>query len=362
MYTLQYLLLFIIGVAVSFILTPFVIKIAHKIGAVDVPNKRKVHTNTIPRLGGLAIYFGFVITFIMMSFFEDVSWSILVGATIIVVTGILDDKFEIKPIQKLAGQIIAALIVLFNGLQIKVITIPFFSEDIQISWWIAFLVSFIWILGITNAVNLIDGLDGLAAGVSIIALTSIFIMSLIIGNEVSALLAIGLIGSTLGFLFFNFHPAKIFMGDTGSLLLGFLLSVMSLIGLKQVTFVTLVIPIIILAVPIIDTLIAIIRRKINRQGIMAPDKNHMHHRLLAVGFSHRKAVLMIYGIATFFGGSAILFYKANLLGSSLIFILLLIVIEFMIEKLSLISKNYKPMITMFHKIKVLLFGTVGSKG
>ncbi|WP_223701286.1 glycosyltransferase family 4 protein [Sutcliffiella deserti] len=359
MTVVDYIIVFVLGFLVSFMLTPAVIKLARKIGVVDKPNARKVHTESKPRLGGLSIYGGFIFAAFYSAIFVGVSlpWSIVIGATIIVITGFLDDKFELSPIVKLTGQLVAALVVLLNGIQIKVITIPFIAGDIQISWIVAFVVSLVWIIGITNAVNLIDGLDGLASGVSIIAFSAIFTMALIIGNTMVALLALAVMGSTLAFLYFNFHPSKIFMGDTGSLLLGYLLAVGSLIGLKQVTFVTLIIPIIILGVPITDTLIAIIRRKLNNQAIMAPDKNHLHHRLLAVGFTHRKAVLFIYAIATYFAISAISFYKANLLGSSIIFLALLIVIQLLIEKLSLINNSYRPLLTLIRKIRVF-FGSI----
>ncbi|MGD6831736.1 glycosyltransferase family 4 protein [Sutcliffiella halmapala] len=352
----NYIIVFVVGFLVSLLLTPAVIKLAKKIGVVDKPNARKVHTVSKPRLGGLSIYGGFIFAILYSTIFVGVTlpMSIILGATIIVITGFLDDKFELSPIIKLLGQLVAALVVLLNGIQIKVITIPFISGDIQISWIVAFVVSLVWIIGITNAVNLIDGLDGLASGVSIIAFSAIFTMALIIGNTMVALLALAVMGSTLAFLFFNFHPSKIFMGDTGSLLLGYLLAVGSLIGLKQVTFVTLIIPIIILGVPITDTLIAIIRRKLNNQAIMSPDKNHLHHRLLAVGFTHRKAVLFIYGIAIYFAISAISFYKANLLGAAIIFLGLLIVIQLLIEKLSLINNNYRPLLTFIRKIKVFV--------
>ena len=346
----SFLIVFILTLIVSTISVPFVIKLAQKLGVVDKPDARKVHSNVMPRLGGLAIYIAFLAGFIYISTIIELPMSIAIAATVIVIVGFIDDKFQIKPWHKLSGQLLAAIVVLSDGLFIKYLSIPFVEESVQVSLWIAIPISIIWIIGVTNAVNLIDGLDGLASGVSIIAAAAIFVMALIMNDIIVAFLSITLIGSTLGFLFFNFHPAKIFMGDTGSLLLGFLLAILSLISFKQVTIITLIIPIIILAVPIIDTSIAIIRRKLNRQRIMDADKNHLHHRLLAAGFSHRQAVLFIYSMAILFGGSAILVYKADLVASIIIFVLLLLITELLIEALELINKNYKPLLNFYSKL------------
>lgn len=348
---LYYLFVFLLTLIISTALVPFVIKFAKRIGAVDIPNNRKVHQKVIPRIGGLAIYIAFLCGFLLIStFYDGLPISILIGASIIVLTGFIDDIYQIKPWQKMLGQVTAAGVVLANGLSITSLTIPFVSESIQVSIWVALPISFFWIVGVTNAVNLIDGLDGLASGVSIIAALAIFIMALIMADIKVALLSAALVGSTLGFLIYNFHPAKIFMGDTGSLLLGFLLSVLSIIGFKQVTLVTFIIPIVILAVPLADTTIAIIRRKLNNQRIMDADKNHLHHRLLFSGFSHKQAVLFIYSISILFGAAAILLYNANLFASTIIFILLLLVIELLIEVFELISKNYKPLIRCYFRL------------
>jgi UDP-GlcNAc:undecaprenyl-phosphate/decaprenyl-phosphate GlcNAc-1-phosphate transferase len=345
----NYIIVFLLTLIVSTSLVPFVIRFAKLIGAVDKPDNRKIHNGLMPRIGGLAIYIAFLIGFIYISSFEKLPTSIIVGISIIALTGFIDDKFQIKPWQKLLGQVAAAGVILSDGFFIKYLTIPFIEQSIQVSIWIALPISFLWIIGVTNSVNLIDGLDGLASGVTIIAGAAIFVMALIMNDTQVALLSIALIGATLGFWFFNFHPAKIFMGDTGSLLLGFLLSILSIIGFKQVTIITLIIPIIILAVPIADTAIAIIRRKINNQKIMDADKNHLHHRLLASGLTQRQSVLFIYGISFFFGTAAILLYKANLFTSTIIFLLLLLVLELLVEGLELINKNYKPLINLYTK-------------
>ena len=220
----SFAIVLLLTILVSTISVPFVIRLAKKINIVDKPDARKVHSHVMPRLGGLAIYIAFLAGYMYMSTIIELPISIMVGATIIMIVGFIDDKFQIKPWQKLLGQLLAAIVVLSDGLFIKYLTIPFVDESVQVSLWIAIPISLIWIIGVTNAVNLIDGLDGLASGVSIIAASAIFVMSLIMNDVIVAFLSIALIGSTLGFLFFNFHPAKIFMGDTGSLLLGFLLS------------------------------------------------------------------------------------------------------------------------------------------
>lgn len=358
MIAVQLIITFLIALTVSVVLSPLVIKFAKKIGAVDKPDERRVHKKLMPRIGGLAIFGGFLAAIFYVATIIQFPIGIIVGAAIIVLTGFLDDKFQLRPLHKLFGQSLAATIVLLDGFQISYITIPFTDQMIHIIPALAIPISFIWIIGVTNAINLIDGLDGLAGGVSAIAATSIFIMAVIMGNVEVAFLALALIGSIIGFLFFNFHPAKIFMGDTGSLLLGFLLAVFSVISFKQVTLVTLFVPIIILAVPIVDTLIAIIRRKLNNQRIMDADKNHLHHRLLDIGLSHKQAVLYIYGIAIVFGASAILFYKANLLGSVIIFVVLLVMTELLIEKLSLINKQYKPLLNTYSKVKAVIAASV----
>lgn len=350
-------MVFVLALLASICFTPLVIKLAYKIGAIDKPDERRVHSKVMPRIGGLAIFAAFLVAISYIYFIVDIPIAIIIGAFIIVLTGFLDDKFQIRPWQKLLGQTLAASVIIFGGLQISYITIPFIDKMVHISPWYAIPISFIWIIGVTNAINLIDGLDGLAGGVSAIAATSIFVMAVIMGNVQVALLSIALIGAILGFLYFNFHPAKIFMGDTGSLLLGFLLSVFSLFSFKQVTLVTLFIPIIILAVPIVDTAIAIIRRKLNKQRIMDADKCHMHHRLLDIGLSHKQAVIYIYAISAVFGFSAIMFYKANLLGSAVIFIVLLIMTELLIEKLSLINKQYKPLLKTFSKLRAVVATT-----
>jgi UDP-GlcNAc:undecaprenyl-phosphate GlcNAc-1-phosphate transferase len=253
--------------------------------------------------------------------------------------------FEISAKAKLLGQLIAAVIVIFfGGIQIDYINIPFGGE--LNFGFLSIPLTIIWIVGITNSINLIDGLDGLAAGVSTIALIALAGMAFIMGDIFVIIMATMLAVSTIGFLFYNFHPAKIFMGDTGSLFLGFMISVLALMGFKNVAFVSLVIPIIMLGVPISDTFFAIVRRLLNKQPPFSPDKSHLHHCLLNVGFTHRQTVIIIYGMASMFGLAAIVFSMAKLWGGILLITVLLIAIELFVEIIGLAGSNYRPLLNL----------------
>jgi UDP-GlcNAc:undecaprenyl-phosphate GlcNAc-1-phosphate transferase len=334
----------------SIILTPLVKKLALNIGAIDHPNKRKVHTRIMPRMGGLAIYLSFLLGFFLFSRNLTESWPILTGGTIIVAVGILDDKFQLQAKVKLLGQILAALVTVFGGIQMDFITLPLLN---RIEFGVlAIPISIIWIIGVTNAINLIDGLDGLAAGVSSIILSTLSFLAFSMGETFIALITLMLVGSTIGFLTFNFHPAKIFMGDTGSLFLGYMISVLSIAGLfKNVTFFSLLIPVIILGVPLLDTLFAMLRRFINKKPLMSPDKDHLHHCLIRIGFTHKQTVILIYGLSGIFSVSAIIFERATLWGSIVTLVLLLILIELIVEATGLISKSYRPILNkwLIHK-------------
>ncbi len=347
-----------VSLAVAFIaailLTPLVKRLAFRLGAVDAPNYRKVHARIMPRLGGLAIYCAFIIGFfflkIVTGFESEYAYAIIIAATIIVFTGIIDDMREISAKAKLLGQVIAACIVVFGGgIQMNFINLPF--DGILNFGWLAIPLTIIWIVGVTNAVNLIDGLDGLAAGVSTIALATLAAMAMIMGNGIVIAMASILAAATLGFLVFNFHPAKIFMGDTGALFLGFMISVLALLGFKNVTVISFIIPIIILGVPISDTFFAIVRRLRQKKKWSDPDKSHLHHRLLDLGFSHRQTVLLIYAIAAVFGVVAIVFSMAKVWGAILLIAVLLVAIELLVEIIGLAGQNYKPLINFFRGTK-----------
>lgn len=327
----------------SILITPLVKKLAFKIGATDKPNQRKVHQKIMPRLGGLAIFISFLIGTLILRPDEPYTWAVIAGAFVIIVTGVFDDMMELSPKIKLLGQLIAALIVVVvGGVQMEFIKLPF-GGTLEFGF-MSIPLTIIWIIGITNAINLIDGLDGLAAGVSSIALLTMGGMALTMGNGFVVVMAAVLLFSTLGFLVYNFHPAKIFMGDTGALFLGFMIAVLSLLGFKNITVVTLIIPIIILGVPISDTFFAIIRRKLNKQSFSTPDKSHLHHCLLRLGYSHRQTVLIIYAIASLFGLAALIFSQAKIWGALLLVAVLIIALEIFVESIGLVGKNYQPLL------------------
>lgn len=330
---------------IALVITPLVRRIAIYVGAIDLPNDRKVHKNTMPRLGGLAIYISFLIgIFIFPPDMVDV-WPIVLGATAIIILGLLDDIFTLSAKGKFLAQIGVALIPVLAGIQIEYITVP---NDIVIEFgYLAIPITVFWIVAITNAINLIDGLDGLAAGVSIIALITISTLAYSLGNVVATFIGILLIGSTLGFLVYNFYPAKIFMGDTGSLFLGYMISIISIFGFtKSATVLSLIIPIIILAIPIIDTTFAIIRRIVHGKPLTAPDKYHLHHCLIRLGFTHRQSVVLIYLLSALFSLAAIIFTRSTVWGASVLIFVLLLIVELIVEVTGLISENYRPILNL----------------
>lgn len=345
----NYIIAFIVSFIVAVSITPLIKKLAIKIGAVDKPNSRKIHQGLMPRLGGLAIFIGVVAGYLYLRPESMYMKEIIIGAFIIIMIGILDDRFTLSAKYKLAGQLAAAAVVVSSGLLINKITLPFFGL-IYLDYW-SYPVTILWIVGVTNAINLIDGLDGLAAGVSSIAMTSILIMAFTNFQFAVVSLCVILIGSTLGFLIHNFYPAKIFMGDTGALFLGYSISILSTMGLfKNITLFGFIIPIIVLAIPIFDTLFAIVRRLVNRQNIAAPDKLHLHYCLVDMGFSHRKSVLLIYFFSACFGLSAILFSNATMWMALLIMMILLFFIQITAELIGLIGEGHKPLINAFRKL------------
>lgn len=298
--------IYVLGVILSFILAyfsmPLVLKLAVAIGAVDQPSSRKMHCEPMPRLGGLGMFFAFMAVMLITQY-QHLNASlvgILLGAAIIAATGIIDDVFRLSPWIKLAAQIGAALVAVHYGVKMQVVTNPF-DGVFQLGFY-SIPLTVLWIIGVTNAVNLIDGLDGLAGGVAGIAALTIGIVAFREGQFSIAFIALVLAGAVAGFLPYNFHPAKTFMGDTGSMFLGFILSCISIAGMaKSVTVISLLVPVVILAIPIFDTFFAIVRRVNNGKPIFKPDKEHLHHRLIALGYGHRKSVLIIYGISAFVG-------------------------------------------------------------
>lgn len=332
----------------SILMTPLIKKLAFKIGATDKPNNRKVHEKIMPRLGGLAVYISFIVGVLILRPEEPYHLWILLGSLIIIITGVLDDMYELSAKIKLLGQLAAAFsVVIFGGVQVEVLNIPFMGQ-IEFGM-LSIPLTIVWIVGITNAINLIDGLDGLAAGVSSIALITIGGMAVIMGDTYVVIIASVMLAGSLGFLFHNFHPAKIFLGDTGALFLGYMIAVLSLLGFKNITMISLIIPVIILGVPISDTFFAIARRILHKQPLSAPDKSHLHHCLLGLGFTHRQTVLLIYAMAAIFGLVAVIFSQATVWGAIVVITVLLFIIELLAEAVGLMGKDHRPLIKFLSK-------------
>ncbi|GAB4073168.1 MraY family glycosyltransferase [Barrientosiimonas marina] len=333
----------LIALVSTFLLTYPVKKLAIKIKVVDMPNERKIHTNSTPRLGGLAIFLGTLLGGLYIQPQHDHLLAIVLGAVVILITGALDDRFSLRPVVKLAGQLMAASFLISSDLVIEQITLPAIGR-IDLGF-LSVLITAVWIVGITNAINLLDGLDGLATGVSTIALSSMFVMAIIDGQALPAALCIILIGANLGFLYHNFHPAHIYMGDAGSNFLGFMIAVVSIVGLfKNLTLFGFIIPVIVLAVPIFDTLFTMVRRAYHQDPIMMPDNKHIHYRLLAAGLSHRQTVLVLYGFSALFGTMAILFSSANVLVGIGITILVLFLLQIFAEAGGLVTDGRRPVL------------------
>lgn len=344
-------------VLVAAILVPLVRKLAFKVGAVDNPNARRINKTPMPTMGGLAIFIAFnLVNFIFLrnQYPMQQLLSLFLAECIIIVTGILDDIYELKPAQKVLGITLASLVVYFlANVKMTTITLPFFGM-IDLGW-LSLPITVIWILAITNAINLIDGLDGLATGVAIIALTTSALTGfffLNVTNTFVSIMMFNLVAALVGFLPYNFNPASIYLGDTGALFIGFMISVFSLYGLKNATFITIIIPVIILGVPITDTIYAILRRVLNKRPISQPDKHHLHHRLLQMGLSHRQTVLVIYGIALIFSFIALLYPLSSFWGSILLTIATMFGLEIFVEVIGLVGKDRRPLLDLIKKIAV----------
>lgn len=332
-YTQLYKILMIVITTFLFValIIPFIKKIAEHVGAMDIPDARKVHKKPMPRLGGLGIYLGFLLGYMFFGTPSALMNSILIGSFIIVITGVLDDIKPLKAGIKFIGQLIASSIVVFYG-QLVMYEISAFSITIGFGYFSQILTIF-FILGCINCINLIDGLDGLASGISAIYFLTIGIIGTIQGNtSLDFVLTFVMLGSTLGFLLHNFYPAKIFMGDSGSMFLGFIISIIALLGFKNVTMTSLIIPLLVLAIPILDTLFAIVRRLLKGESISTPDKFHIHHQLLKRNLSQRSTVLIIYTIDLLFAlASIVYFLKDRKLGYIVYGILLAIVLFFVLK-------------------------------
>ena len=321
---------------------PFIKKVANHVGALDIPDHRKVHSKPMPRLGGLGIFMGFLLGYILFGSMSLRMNAILIGSFIIIVTGIVDD---IKPIPakiKFLFQIVAASVVAFYG-EILLHDLSAFGFNINFGNF-SYVITILFIVGIINCINLIDGLDGLAAGLSSIYFITIGIV--IVGWKhtfgLDAVITFIMLGSTLGFLCHNFNPAKIFMGDSGSMFLGYMIAVIALLGFKNVTMTTLLAPICLLAIPIMDTLFAILRRLVNKKPLSEPDKEHLHHQLLGLNLSHRNVVLVIYAVDILFAVAMLIYMLYNATVGIVIYsILFVVVLVFVMKTNIIIDHNRK---------------------
>jgi len=324
---------FLLAFITSFVLTPHMIKIARKIGAVDIPkDERRMHNKPMPKFGGPAIIIGFLISTIYLIITSSLEGNInifgpenyalkltgfFLGILILSIFCYFDDIKGIHPLTKLTGQVLAAIVVILCGIRIENLNIPFLDGNIVLNNIVSIGLTLFWLVGVTNAINLIDGLDGLSSGIAIISCISLLIIFALNGSPLIAIIIItALAGAISGFLPFNFNPAKTFIGDIGSNFIGFALAIVSILGIaKTATAFVVVLPIIVLGLPIFDTLSAIVRRIIKGKSLKAvlqADKGHLHHKLIAKGFTQKEAVLFLYGICVVCGMFAVILFESDI--------------------------------------------------
>lgn len=336
------------------LITPFIKKIAIHIGALDIPDKRKVHTEPIPRLGGLGVFLGLLLGYMLFGKQSILMNAILIASFIIVITGMIDDIKPISAKTKFLGQIASACIIVFYGnLLLKDMNFWGINLDFGI---FAYPITIFFILGCINCINLIDGLDGLSSGISGIYFLTIGIITTIKGNnDLAFVLCFVMLGCCIGFLFHNFNPAKIFIGDSGSMLLGLIISVVALLGFKTTTLSSLIIPLLVLAIPILDTLFAIIRRKLKGESISKPDKFHIHHQLLNMNFNQRQTVIIIYIVDALFAAASIIYALGNPKFGYIIYGILLLIIVMFVSKTNVVIEHKT---NIFDKINDKLFSKI----
>lgn len=312
----------VVAMVVSFVSTPVVKAFAQKVGAIDVPkDNRRMHKAPIPRLGGLAIFFGFLLAVLIFVEMTPQFKVMMFGAIIIVILGIVDDIMPLPALLKFVVQIIASLVAVWGGNVITVISNPnIFSAQPYVELGVLSIpITVLWIVAITNSVNLIDGLDGLAVGVSTISSLTILVIALVVSEGETALMMAALAGGCIGFLPYNMNPAKIFMGDTGATFLGFVLAVVSIQGLfKFYAIISFAVPFLILGLPIFDTAFAFLRRLSKGKNPMSPDRSHVHHRLIDMGFNQKQTVAILYVISAILGLSAVVLTTSGA-GKAIIF-------------------------------------------
>ena len=333
------------------LVTPFIIRVANHVGALDIHNKRKVHTVPIPRLGGVGIFLGFLLGYMIYGTPSAIMNSVLIGSFIIVLTGVVDDIKPLDAKTKFIGQLIASLIIVFYG-HLLINDLSAFNINIDFDWYISYPITIFFILGCINCMNLIDGLDGLSSGISAIYFLTIGIIACFKGNiGLDLVITFVMLGSVLGFLVHNFHPATIFAGDSGSMFMGFIIAVVALLGFKNVTLTSLIIPLFILAIPICDTVFAIIRRLLKGESISTPDKFHIHHQLLNRNFSQTETVLIIYLVDLLFAAASIVYFLKDRILGYIIYGILLVIVSIFIMKTNVIFEHKDRIIFKVKKNK-----------
>ena len=363
-FTVKYIIILLVTAIIALILTPIMVVVSRKIGAVDHPNARRINVKPMPSAGGVAIFVAFsaIVLLVLPRFvslpnypgitdsYLSYVWPFVLGGGIVAATGLIDDIVELGAKSKLLGQIAGACIIwFFTTSHFDNFKIPFGGPLLVFPDWLSFLATIFWILAITNAVNLIDGLDGLASGVSIISLTTMGLVAYFFLGTTNVYLPITifvLVFAIVGFFPYNFPPAIIYLGDPGALFLGFMISVLSLQGLKNATAVAVVTPMLILGVPLTDTVVAMIRRKLNGGSMVEADRMHLHHRLLSLGLTQHAAVLVIYGIAGIFSFIALILNVSSRWGGTFLLVFSLIGLEVLIELIGVLGENRTPLLNI----------------
>lgn len=330
------------------LLFPMVKWISYHVGALDYPNERKVHKKPMPVMGGLMIYLGFLFGYMLFAPQSTQMLAILIASFIVVITGILDVIKPLRAREKLVGQVVAALIIVFYG-KILLNDISFFGYYFDFGW-LAYPITIVFIVAVMNCINLIDGLDGLADGISMIFFITIGVLAFIMHNlgSLEITIAFIMIGACLGFLIFNFNPAKIFMGEIGSMFLGFMIAVVCLLGFKAVTLTSLVVPMLILAIPILDTLFAILRRIIHHKPIYEADRQHLHHQLLNKKFSQKTTVLIIYAVSILFSSASVFYVLKDRKIGAIIYVILVLLITWVVLATNIVTDNAKLNLKKIH--------------
>jgi len=332
-------LIIAVTLAISILLIPIVKKIAFHINAIDYPSERKVHLKPIPRLGGLAVFLAFLFGYMLFAQELTQMLGILIGGFIIILVGIIDDINPLSSKYKLIGQIIAASVVVYYG-EIALQNISAFGIYMDFGAFSP-IITIIFIVAITNAINLIDGIDGLSSGISIIYFVTVIIIAFIMGTStgLETMICLLMIGSIFGFLIFNFPPAKIFLGDSGAMFIGYMISIVALLGFKNVTLTSLIVPLLILAIPILDTILAIFRRFIANKPIGIADKEHIHHQLLKMKLSTRKTILIIYFINIAFSAVSIFYVIGNNETAIILYVILMIILILFVLKTNVLYEH-----------------------